>query len=86
LSFSCGLKDGDALSALLFNFGLEYALSKVQENQMGQKLNGAHQLLSYADDVNLLGDNINTMKKRTGTVMCASKEVGLEVHSKLLEN
>jgi hypothetical protein len=46
------LKQGEALSSLLFNFALGYAIKKVQE-----KLNGTHQLLAYADDVNVLGDN-----------------------------
>jgi hypothetical protein len=74
------LKEGDALSRLLFNFPLEYAIRKVQENQVGLKINGTHQLLAYTDDVNLLGDNIYTIKKNTQTLIDASKEVGLEIN------
>jgi hypothetical protein len=74
------LKQGDALSPLLFKLALEYAIRKVQENQVGLKLNGTHRLLAYADDVNLLGDNIDTIKKNAETVIDASKEVGLEIN------
>jgi hypothetical protein len=60
-----GLK-GDALSPLLFSCALN-AVRKVQENQMGLKLNGTHHLRACADDMNLLEDNIETVKKNTGT-------------------
>jgi hypothetical protein len=47
---------------------------------VGLKLNGSHHLLVYDDDANLLGDNIDTAKKNTETLIDVSKEVGREVH------
>jgi hypothetical protein len=70
-----GLKQGDALLPLLFDFALGYAIRMVKENQVGLKLNGTHQLFVYADD------NIDTIKKKTQTLIDASKEVGLEVNT-----
>jgi hypothetical protein len=80
-----GLKQGDALSPLLYNFALEYTIRKVQENQVGLKLNGTRQLLAYAVDVNLLGDNIDTIEKNTVTLIDASKEFGLEINIEKIE-
>jgi hypothetical protein len=53
-----------------------YANRKVQENQVGLKLEGTHQLRAYADDVDLLGAN----RENTYTLIDASKEVGLEIN------
>jgi predicted HTH domain antitoxin len=66
---------------LLFNFASEYAIKKVQESQFGLKLNGTHLLLGYDDDdMNLLGGNIDTIKRNTEIVTDTNKEAGLEVN------
>jgi hypothetical protein len=46
-----------------FQLCFRYDIKKVQENQAGLKLNGTHQLLAYVDDVNLLGENRDTIIK-----------------------
>jgi hypothetical protein len=54
----------------------------VQENQAGLKFNGTHQLLAYTGVVNLLGDNMDAIKKNTETLTDACKEAGLEINIK----
>ena len=75
------LKQGDALSPVLFNFTLEYAIRRVQVNQDGLKPNGTHQLLAYADDLNILVGSIHTLKKNAEALVAATREIGLEVNA-----
>jgi hypothetical protein len=75
------LKQRDALLPLLFNFALEWVIRRVQVNQDGLKLNGTHQLLAYADDVNILGGSIRAVKENAEALVVAAKEIGLEVNA-----
>jgi hypothetical protein len=72
----------DASSPLLFNFALEYAISKFQQNKGGLELNGTHQLLFRADNVNLLSGNTNIIQKNTDVLQDTSKEIFLDVNAK----
>jgi hypothetical protein len=47
---------------------------------VGLEMNGTHQLLVYSDDVNLLGDSVNTIKGNSGTLLEASRNIGLEIN------
>jgi len=57
------LKQGEVLSPFLFNFALEYAIKGVQVNEDSLKLNGTHQLLVYAHEVNILRRSVQTVKE-----------------------
>jgi hypothetical protein len=60
---------------------LEYAIKSFQVNQDGLKLNDTHQLLAYADDVNILGGSVHTVKENAEGLLVATKEIGLEVNA-----
>jgi len=66
---------------LLFNFALEYAIRRIHVNQDGLKLNGAHQILFYADDVSILAGSVRTIKENAQTLIMSTKEIGLEVNT-----
>ena len=73
------MKQGDALAPILFNFALEYAIRRVQVNRDNLKLNGTHQLLAYADNVNIMGGSMHTLKENAEALVAATREIGLEV-------
>jgi hypothetical protein len=73
------LKQGDALSPLRFNFALIYDVRRVKVNQDGLKLNGTHQLLAHADDVNILGASVRNVKENAEALLVATKESGLDI-------
>jgi len=64
-----------------FSTLLEYAIRRVKVKQDGLKLNGTHQLLVYADDVNRLGVSVHTVKKNTEAFVAVSMATVLEVNA-----
>jgi hypothetical protein len=66
--------------SIAFQRCFRISIAKVQENQVGLKLSGTHQLLAYADDMNLLGVNIGTVNNKE-TLIDGSKEAGVEVRA-----
>jgi len=66
---------------MLLNCALEYAIRRVQLNQDGLKLTGTHQLLVYADDVNILGGSVHTVKEKGEALVMVSMETGQEVNA-----
>jgi hypothetical protein len=75
-----GLKQGDALSPLLFNFAVDCVIMRVQVNQDGFKLNGTYQLVVYVD-VNILGGRKCTYCNSTEDLVIASKETWLGINA-----
>jgi hypothetical protein len=65
-----GLKQGDALSPLVFNFALEYTIRRVQKNQEGLKLPGTHHLLACADKINIVGKHRYHKEKHRSIIRC----------------
>ena len=71
----------DALSPLLLNFALEYAIRRVQENTIGLELNEKYQLLVCTDDVSMLIDNLQTLWDNVEIFIKASRDIALEANS-----
>ena len=76
-----GLKQGDALSPLTFNFALEYAIRKLEETRLALDMNSNHRILTYVDDVNLIGDDIRTIERNADVLLNACKDIGLVVNT-----
>jgi len=74
------LKQVDVLSPFLFSFALECVIRRVTVDQDDWKLHDTRQLLVFADDFNILDVSVHTIKRKTESLLAASKEIGLEVY------
>ena len=79
-----GLKQGDALSLLTFNFALKCAIRKVQEKvfsiYLELDINGTHQVLVYEEDFNLIGNDMRTIETNTDVLLNACRDIGVIVN------
>lgn len=75
-----GLKQGDGLSPLLCSFALEYAILKIKVDKKRLSLNGLNQLFVYADDVNLIGDDIDALQSNTYVLVETFDGIGIQIN------
>ena len=75
------MKQGDALLQLLFNFSLEYAMRMVQETNLGLNMNGTHQILAFADDLNLITIDIRTIERKADVLLNACENISLAINA-----
>jgi hypothetical protein len=64
-----------------FSFCFRICRQESQGNEASLELNGTHQLLVYVDNVNSLGDSVNTIKQKKETLLQANKDIGLEINA-----
>ncbi|KAL4082886.1 hypothetical protein QTP88_029540 [Uroleucon formosanum] len=76
-----GLKQGDALSPILFNIALEKVIRSVQSNKLGINIGKTTlDVLRFADDLNLVGENKEMIVRNTKTLIQEAKKIGLEIN------
>lgn len=75
-----GLRQGDALSPLLFNLVIEEALREVSSLQGGAKINGKTNVLAFADDVALIAENKKDIKELAEKLITETQKVGLKIN------
>ncbi|KMQ89730.1 endonuclease-reverse transcriptase [Lasius niger] len=76
-----GLKHGDGLAPILFNLALEYVIRKAQIDVGSTIMNKSVQLTGYADDIDILGRSVCSIKEAFLNLEEAAKEIGLKVNA-----
>jgi len=79
-SIENGLEEGDGLSPQLCNFALEFAIRKVNETNLRLDMIGLRQILTYADDINVIADGIRTIERNADVLLNACKDIDLAVN------